>query len=152
MIVCDAYKGLLSINPVGEVEVLTDSAEGVPFLFADDLDIASDGKIYFTDASSRWNQANYMLDLMEGRPWGRLLVYDPETKQTSVLMRDMYFANGVALSQNEDFVLINETWRYRIVRYWLKGEKAGTHDLFIENLPGFQQLMGIRTENINTHL
>lgn len=37
----------------------------------------------------------------------------------------------------EDFVLVNETYRYRIVRYWLKGPKAGTHEVFIDNLPGF---------------
>ena len=137
LIVCDAYKGLLSINPEGSVTVLTNSAEGGAFAFTDDLDIASDGKIYFTDASSKWNQPDYMLDLLEGKPYGRFLVYDPATEQTTVLLKDMYFPNGVALSQNEDFVLINETWRYRIVRYWLKGDKKGTSDMFIENLPGF---------------
>lgn len=137
LIVCDSYKGLLSINPAGEIRVLTDSAEGVPFKFTDDLDIASDGKIYFTDASSKWNQAAYMLDLFEARPYGRFMVYDPTTQQTTVLMRDMYFPNGVALSQNEDFVLVNETWRYRIWRYWLKGDKVGTSEVFVDNLPGF---------------
>jgi hypothetical protein len=34
-------------------------------------------------------------------------------------------------------VLVNETGEYRVLRYWLKGEKAGTHDVFIDNLPGF---------------
>jgi hypothetical protein len=53
-----------------------------------------------------------------------------------VLLKDLYFANGVALSANEDFVLVNETYRYRISRYWLKGEQAGTQDVFIDNLPG----------------
>ena len=43
----------------------------------------------------------------------------------------------MALSENEDFVLINETWRYRILRYWLKGPRAGQHDIFIDHLPGF---------------
>ena len=33
-------------------------------------------------------------------------------------------------------MLVNETYRYRITRYWLSGEKAGTHDIFIDNLPG----------------
>lgn len=137
LIVCDAYKGLLSVTPKGEITLLTDQAEGGPFVFTDDLDIAADGKIYFTDASSKWNQSQYMWDLLEAKPYGRFLVYDPATKTTQVLLKDMYFANGVALSANEDFVLINETWRYRIVRYWLKGPKKGTHDIFIENLPGF---------------
>lgn len=136
LIVADAYKGLLRIDPQGQITVLTTSADGVPFAFTDDLDIASDGRIYFSDASSKFQQPDYLLDLLEGRPHGRLLRYDPASGQTETLLKDLYFANGVALSQNEDFVLVNETYRYRVTRYWLKGDKAGTHDLFIDNLPG----------------
>ncbi|VEN72611.1 conserved hypothetical protein [Candidatus Desulfarcum epimagneticum] len=137
LIVCDAYKGLLSIDPKGAVRVLSTSAEGVPFLFTDALDIARDGTIYFTDASFKHNQSQYMLDLLEARPRGRFLAWDPASGQTRVLLRDLYFANGVALSPGEDFVLVNETYRYRIVRYWLKGPRAGKSDIFIDNLPGF---------------
>lgn len=136
LIVADAYKGLLRINPEGQIEVLSTEAEGVPFKFTDDLDIARDGTIYFSDASSRFEQPDYLLDLLEARPHGRLLSYNPATRETRVLLKDLYFANGVALSANEDFVLVNETYRYRITRYWLSGEKAGTHDIFIDNLPG----------------
>ncbi|QIE89089.1 SMP-30/gluconolactonase/LRE family protein [Pseudomonas nitroreducens] len=136
LIVADAWKGLLQIDPQGKIRVLTDSADGVPFAFTDDLDIASDGRIYFSDASSRFHQPDYILDLLEARPHGRLLRYDPATGKTETLLKDLYFANGVALSQHEDFVLVNETYRYRITRYWLKGEKAGQHDVLIDNLPG----------------
>lgn len=137
LIVADAWKGLLSIDPAGQVTVLATEADGVPFAFTDDLDIASDGAIYFTDASSRYNQPDYLFDLLEARPHGRLLKYDPATRQVTTLLDGLYFANGVALSQAEDFVLVNETYRYRITRYWLKGEKAGRSDVFIDNLPGF---------------
>lgn len=136
LIVADAYKGLLRLDPQGQIEVLTTEAEGVPFKFTDDLDIAGDGTIYFSDASARFEQPQYLLDLLEARPHGRLLSYNPATKETRVLLKDLYFANGVALSAAEDFVLVNETYRYRITRYWLKGEKAGSHDVFIDNLPG----------------
>ena len=136
LIVADAYKGLLSIDPQGKITVLSTEADGLPFAFTDDLDIASDGRIYFSDASDTFEQPDYMLDLLEARPHGRLLRYDPATGATEVLLDGLYFANGVALSQNEDFVLVNETYRYRITRYWLKGDKAGTSDLFIDNLPG----------------
>lgn len=136
LIVADAYKGLLSIDKNGSIQVLSTGAEGLPFAFTDDLDIASDGTIYFSDASSRFQQPDYMLDLLEARPHGRLLAYDPASGETRVLLKDLYFANGVALSAAEDFVLVNETYRYRITRYWLKGEKAGQHDVFIDNLPG----------------
>jgi len=137
LIVGDAYKGVLSITPAGEITVLTNTHGGRPYMFTDDLDIASDGKIYFSDASDTYAQPDYMLDLIEGRPHGRLLVFDPETGETDMLLDDLYFANGIALSEAEDFVLVNETGRYRVTRYWLKGDKAGTSDIFIDNLPGF---------------
>lgn len=137
LIVCDAYRGLLSIDPQGKIKVLADSANGVPLKFTDALDIAGDGTIYFTDASAKYGQDKYLYDLLESRPHGRFLAYDPATGQTRVLLGNLYFANGVALSRQEDFVLINETYRYRITRYWLKGPKAGTHEIFIDNLPGF---------------
>ena len=137
LIVCDSYKGLLSIAADGHIVVLTTSADGVPFRFTDDLDIAADGRIYFTDASDRFYQDEYLFDLLEARPHGRLLRYDPETRHTETLIKDLYFANGVALSSDQAFVLVNETYRYRITRYWLKGPKTGTRDVFIDNLPGF---------------
>jgi sugar lactone lactonase YvrE len=137
LIVADAWKGLLSFDTEGAMTVLSTEEGGVPFAFADDLDIASDGKIYFSDASFTYNQPDYRLDLLEARGNGRLLVFDPATGETTKLLGNLYFANGIALSQNEDFVLVNETGRYRVTRYWLKGEKAGTSDIFIDNLPGF---------------
>lgn len=137
LIVADAYKGLLSVDAAGTITVLTTGAEGVPFKFTEHLDIASDGTIYFTDASFKYRLNEYLFDLLESRPNGRFLRYDPDSKITDVLLRNLYFSNGVALSQNEDFVLVNETYRYRIQRYWLKGPKAGTADMFLDNLPGF---------------
>lgn len=137
LIVCDSYKGLLSIDSLGRIEVLATSAAGVPFKFTDALDISGDGIIYFTDASSKYGQSEYLYDLLESKPYGRFLSYDPNNGEVKVLLEDLYFANGVALSQKEDFILINETYRYRIVRYWLKGAKKGTREIFIDNLPGF---------------
>ncbi len=137
LIVCDAFKGLLSINQKATISTLTTSAEGIDFKFTNDIDIAKDGKIYFTDASKKWDQHQYKLDLLETKPYGRFLVYDPSTKTTTVLISDLYFANGVALSKDDSFALVNETWRYRVLRHWLKGDKAGTTEVFIDNLPGF---------------
>lgn len=136
LIVADAYKGLLSISKNGDLLVLVDEFEGKKFKFADDLDISSDGKIYFSDASI-YEQKDYLYDLLESRPHGRVFVYDPNTKSTKLLLDGLYFANGIALSKKEDFLLINETYRYRITKLWLKGEKAGKSEVFIENLPGF---------------
>ncbi len=137
LIVADAVKGLLSIAEDCTMTTLVARTADNPLGFADDVDVASDGMIYFSDASSKFGADQYLLDMLESRPHGRLLRYDPASKKTSTLVDELYFANGVALSQHEDFVLVAETYRYRIKRYWLKGERAGQVDTFIDNLPGF---------------
>jgi sugar lactone lactonase YvrE len=137
LVVCDTYKGLLSVDPAGRVTVLATEAEGVPFRFTNNLDVTKDGVVYFTDSSDRFGERDYLLDLFDARPRGRLLRYDPATRKAAVVLRDLYFANGVALSEHEDFVLVNETYRYRTRRLWLTGEKAGAAEVFLDNLPGF---------------
>jgi sugar lactone lactonase YvrE len=137
LLVADATRGLIDVDPTGKVEVLVDGAENVPFRCVDHLTIAKDGTVYFTDASDRWTLPEYLYDLLESRPRGRLLKYDPKTRKTTVLLRDLQFANGTALSRDERFLLVDETYRNRILRYWLKGEQAGTSDVFLDDLPGF---------------
>jgi len=137
LIVADAERGLLSVDVNGTVTVLVDEADDVPFGFTDDVDIAPDGKIYFSDASHKLGWEDWKLDALEHRPLGRLLVYDPTTRETRVLMPALCFANGVAVEPGGRFVLVNETWNYRVWRYWLEGEKAGTEEILIDNLPGF---------------
>lgn len=137
LIVADANKGLLSIAQDGSIAVLTTQADGVPFRCTNDLDIAADGTIYFTDASSRFPLTQLKADLLEHQPNGRFMAYDPKTKQTRVLLADLYFANGVAISPDQSFVLVDDTATYRVRRYWLTGPKQGQSDVFIDNLPGF---------------
>lgn len=137
LIVADAIKGLLSISKDGSVHVLSTGADGVPFKCTNDLDVASDGTVYFTDASYKFPLTNYKGDLMEHGGNGRLLAYDPKTRATRTLLKDLSFANGVAVSPDQSFVLAVETGAYRIHRVWLNGPKAGQTELFIENLPGF---------------
>jgi sugar lactone lactonase YvrE len=137
LIVADAVKGLLKISNDAKITPLVPANGDVPLGFADDVTVASDGMIYFSDASNKFGHDEFLLDMLEGRPHGRLLRYDPATRETKVLLDGLYFANGVALSQQEDFVLVNETYRFRIMRYWLKGERAGKAEVFVDNLPGF---------------
>src|ERR1700761_2335957 len=137
LIIADAVKGLLRLHPDGQLEALTDSADGVKFGFTDDVAVASDGAIYFSDASSKFGPALLAVDdVLEHGGHGRLIKYDPASGKTTVLLSGLQFANGVAVGPDDAYVLVNETGSYDIVRYWLKGEKAGTHDVFFANLPG----------------
>jgi len=145
LLVADAIKGLLKVTLQGEVTVLSTESEGVPFKFVDDVAVSADGRYaYFSDASSKFDLNNYVLDILEHGPNGRLLQYDFQTGQTKTLISGLQFANGVTVSKDGDYVLVNETGKYRVVRYWLKGNKAGTHDVFIDTLPGFPD--NIRTD------
>jgi len=136
LIVADARKGLLSIDPRGSVSVLAHEHAGAPLRFVDDLAIAADGRIYFSDASSRFGYGEHLFDVLEHRPNGRVFVYDPSSKTLRVLIRDLYFPNGVALSPDGAFLVVNETWKYRVLRHWLTGPQAGKTETWIDNLPG----------------
>jgi len=137
IVIADARKGLLRHDD-SATSVLTIGADGVPFGFTDDADTARQSpKVYFTDASYKFGYGQHTRDLLEHGPNGRLLEYDGATGQTHTLVAGLHFANGVAVGPDDAYVLVNETAKYRVLRFWLKGEKAGTTEVFIDNLPGF---------------
>lgn len=137
LVIADGVKGLLSLDAQGQVTALTKEANGVAFGFTDDVAIDESGHYaYFSDASSRWGYGHDGEAIIEHGGDGRLLRYDFQTGKTSILLDKLQFANGVTLGPDDAYVLVNETGAYRISRFWLKGPQAGTHDLFIDNLPG----------------
>lgn len=134
--VADGDKGLLAVSLEGDVKVLAEEADGLRFAFADDVAVASDSTMYFTDATYKFGGGEFMADILEHGGNGRLLSYHPDTGVVTTLLDGLQFANGVALGPNEEYLLVTESGAYRIVRYWLKGPKQGTHDIFMDNLPG----------------
>lgn len=89
--------------------MLVDEVEGLKFKLTDGVDVAHDGTIYFTDASYKYSYKDSTLDLLEGKPNGRFFSYNPATKKTTLLARDLYFPNGVAVSPDQHFVVFCET-------------------------------------------
>ena len=136
LLVCNATLGLQAVSISGTVEVLTNSHDGTPLSLTNNASVALDGTIFFTESSQRWSLDDYSNDIVEGRPTGRLLKRDPDGTTTQ-LFDGIAFANGVALDSTEASVFVAETARYRIHRYWLSGDKAGSTELFKDNLPGF---------------
>ena len=137
LIVADAFRGLLSVSPERKITVLADRVNGERMLFPNDIAIAADGAVWFSDASRRFDQHHWMLDFLEGRSTGRLLRYDPRTGRVDVALNRLMFANGVALGPGDKYVLVNETLAARITRYWLSGPRAGQSDIFVPSLPGY---------------
>lgn len=150
--VANPYLGLQKVTPGGQVELLADSFDGQPIGYANDLAIAANGKIYFSDASSRFGASGSggtyeasLLDIFEHGGHGRVFEFDPATSTTRLVTDGLNFANGVAISDDQRFLLINETGHYRVWQHWLEGPRAGQREVLIDNLPGFP-------DNINNGL
>lgn len=135
--VAHTERGILAITPDGRVETVADCGDGPYPRFTDSLVLARDGALWFTCPSQRFDLDDVRLDAMESRPTGRLVRHDPATGRTTVELDRLMFANGVALSGDETFVLVNEWSGYRVTRLWLRGPKGGTRETLIDNLPGY---------------
>jgi ribose transport system permease protein len=145
VIVCVGGMGLYLVTPDGQHRKLSDETnrnwlglrDDSRLRMADDLDIAPDGKIYFSEATTRFDMADWILDGVEGRPNGRLLCYDPETDKTHTVLRDLVFPNGVCICHDGESLLIASTWLCRITRYWFAGPNKGRREIFMDNFPGY---------------
>jgi sugar lactone lactonase YvrE len=150
LIAADAVKGLLAIGPDGRVTVLADQVGGDPIRYADAVVVARSGKIYFSDASGRFAPADWggtfeaaVLDIIEQRATGRILEYDPATRQTRVVVRGLSFPNGVALGPDERHLYVAETGRYRIWKVAIDaadldaGSGSAQAVVLFDNLPGY---------------
>lgn len=144
LIVAVAGMGVYGIKPSGEVFKVTDETNRTWYKLnddsrlrmADDLDIAPDGKIYFSDCTTRYEMTTNTLDVIEGRPNGRLVVYDPATKTTKTLISHFHFPNGICVSHDGRSVLVASTTLCRVYRYWVEGEKKGKLEVLLDEIPG----------------
>ena len=150
LIAADSIKGLLSVSPDKQITVLTDTVGTDPIRYADAVVVAPSGKMYLSDASTRFAPAAWggtfessVLDILEQSSTGRILEYDPITRATRLVAKGLSFANGVALSQDGQTLFVNETGKYRV---WKISVKANDLDIrqasplasvLLDNLPGY---------------
>jgi len=142
---CVGAMGLYSISPAREVKRLSAETRRTWTSVVDDgrlrdpndLDIAPDGRIYFTDSTKRYDAHDWALDSIENRATGRLLVYDPATGETRTLLDGYRYMNGVCMAHDGKSLFFAESWACRVHRYWLEGPKAGTAECVIKDMPGY---------------
>ncbi len=132
--------GLIKIKSDKTIDtLLMHTPGGEPLLMGTGLKIASDGKIYFANMSSTNETSPKYINklILEMKPTGGIYCFDPISNKTTIISSGNYFGNGLELACDESFLLVSETSKYRIIKYWLKGEKAGTSEILLDNLPGF---------------
>ena len=143
--VCVGGMGLYAVAPDGAVTKATDETRRSTFSviddsrlrLADDLDIAPDGRVYFSEGTIRYDMHEWPVDSLEGRGNGRILCYDPRDGSTRTILRKLRFPNGICISFDGKSMLFAETFGACIKRYWIEGPKAGSVETVIDSLPGY---------------
>ncbi|MGY1577866.1 SMP-30/gluconolactonase/LRE family protein [Streptomyces sp. MN13] len=136
LLVCDAERGLLRVDLTdGTVDLLADAVAGERLRFCSNAVALSDGTVYFTVSSSRYPLTQWIGDIVEHTGTGRLLRLTPDGG-LDVVAEGLQFANGLAPSADESFLVVAETGARRLSRHWLTGPRAGHTEPFVENLPG----------------
>ncbi|KAM7263739.1 hypothetical protein ACFE04_001422 [Oxalis oulophora] len=132
LVIADAYFGLLTVGRNGGVaRSLASSFNGVPFKLTNAFDIDEQtGIIYFTDSSKIFQRRRYFLSIVTGDRTGRLLKYDPQSNQVSVLHEGLAFPNGVALSNDKSFLLISASGSFELLKFKLLDYKTQSPEVF----------------------
>ena len=109
LLVCIGGMGLYAIAPdktVTQAHRRDESQPGFSVVddsrlrLADDVDVAPDGRVYFSEATVRYEQEEWATDALESRGSGRMICYDPRTGTTRTVIHKIVFANGVCMSRD----------------------------------------------------
>jgi ribose transport system permease protein len=152
--VCIGGMGLYRITPDRKVEKATDETnrslrsvnDDSRLRLADDLDITDDGRIFFSEATVRYEMHEWPVDGLEARGNGRIVCYDPKSGTTRTVLRGLKFPNGVCVAKGGQSILFAETWGCCIKRYWFGGPKTGQVEMVMENLPGFPDNINLASD------
>jgi sugar lactone lactonase YvrE len=136
--VANAYKGLMRVAPGGgEATVLVTEVDGAPLRFTNGVDVDQvTGEVYFTDSSMNYQRSQHEMVTKTGDSTCHLMRYDPRTGKTVVLQDGITYPNGLAISADRTHLVISSTGTCKLLRYWVKGLKAGTIELFTD-FPGY---------------
>ena len=142
---CVGGMGLFKITPEREVIKLSDETnrsllsivDDSRLRLADDLDIAPDGRVFFSEATVRYEMYDWMVDALEGRGNGRIICYDPKDGSSRTVLPKLQLPNGICVEPSGQSLLYAETWGCRITRWYFDGPKKGRSEVVIDNLPGY---------------
>ncbi|CAG0886510.1 unnamed protein product [Darwinula stevensoni] len=119
----DAFQGLLEIDVdrgvvTSRVMDTSRPINGRVPRMPDDFVVASDGTIYWSDGSTRFDIDAGLLEFFTTGT-GRFLRYDPRTGRQEVIMDGLVLANGIQLAEDESFLLLAECGHFRIHKFFI---------------------------------
>lgn len=152
--VCIGGMGLYRITRNRAVEKATDETnrslrsvnDDSRLRLADDLDIADDGRVFFSEATVRYEMDEWPVDGLEARGNGRIICHDPNTGTTRTVLRGLKFPNGICIASDRQSLLFAETWGCTVKRYWFAGPKSGRVEMVLDNLPGYPDNINLASD------
>ncbi len=141
--IADSFRGILRWQPGQGAQVLADRIDGAQIVYANQLDVARDGTVYFSNSSDRFDprtlggtKPTSVMTIWEQSDTGYVARVTPSGAVERVATGFVY-TNGVALSPEEDFLIVAETGRARLHRVWLQGDRKGQTEVLVDSLPGY---------------
>jgi ribose transport system permease protein len=152
--VCIGGMGLYRVAPDGKVEKATDETDrsftsvndDSRLRLADDLDISDDGRIFFSEATVRYEMDEWPVEGIEARGNGRIICYDTNTGKTQTVLRGLKFPNGICVASDRQSILFAETFGCSIKRYWFDGPRQGAVETVMDNLPGYPDNINLASD------
>ena len=152
--VCIGGMGLYRVTPNRQVEKATDETnrslrsvnDDSRLRMADDLDIADDGRIFFSEATVRYEMHEWPVDGLEARGNGRIVCYDPKSNTTRTVLSGLKLPNGIAIASDGQSILFSQTWGCQVKRYWFAGPKTGKVETVLDNLPGYPDNINLASD------
>jgi hypothetical protein len=134
--VLDARAGLVlcRLEP-GSCENVLDQFWGERFRGLSALAQVGKEKIYFTEAPSNDKHGLNGQGIYEDLGEGKLFVFDLQSASLTLVLDGLFGPKGLAVSEDGSFLLLSETYRYRVLKVWLDEDRIGKTEIILENLP-----------------
>jgi hypothetical protein len=137
LLVCVAGRGLAALDPRNPSPCWLESADGRGFAGLTAVTAAPDGRIFAIEGATGRAPNQWRHDLMEKRSNGRLIVSGPDLGNTHVLLNDLPYPYGVAVSADGTQLWLAESWAHRLSRFALTDSGIGPREVVAPNLPGY---------------
>jgi sugar lactone lactonase YvrE len=137
LLVCVAGRGLAAFDPARAEPRWLEAADGRALAGLLSVATAPDGRIYTVEGSAGRAPDQWRHDLMEKRSNGRLIACSPALDNAQVLLRDLPYPYGVAVSADGSSLWLTESWAHRLSRFSLTNNGIAPREVIANNLPGY---------------
>jgi hypothetical protein len=137
LLVCVAGRGLAALDPANPNPRWLESADGRGFAGLTSVTSAPDGRIFAVEGSTGRRPDQWRHDLIEKRSNGRLVACSSALDGAKVLLSDLPYPYGVAVSADGKELWLTEAWAHRLTRFALTGDGIGPREVVVPNLPGY---------------